>query len=62
MLILGVTNVNIDLPNKKVEVIGTATDDQILEAIKKTGKKTQKWAERVCFSLAFLLHCTYYRT
>jgi len=42
----GVTNINIDLPSKKVTVTGTASDETIIEAIKKTGKKNAKWSEK----------------
>jgi copper chaperone len=35
----GVESVNIDMLTKQVTVTGTATKEQCLEAIKKTGKK-----------------------
>ncbi|XP_041972987.1 copper transport protein ATX1 [Aricia agestis] len=36
----GVENVAISLPDQKVTVTGTLSADQLLEVIKKTGKKT----------------------
>ncbi|XP_047545562.1 copper transport protein ATOX1 [Vanessa atalanta] len=36
----GVDNISISLPDQKVIVTSTLTADQLLEVIKKTGKKT----------------------
>lgn len=36
----GVEQIDIDVPSKKVVVKGTASSDEILAAIKKTGKET----------------------
>lgn len=36
----GVDNVSISLPEQKVSVTSTLSSDQLLEVIKKTGKKT----------------------
>lgn len=56
----GVTQIDIDLPTKKVVVSGTASETAIEEAIKKTGKKMTKWDEHQVFILNYnFINCIY---